>query len=78
MLKEAVQIIKELCEEAFEYVGLDWNNHVVIDPRFVRPTETGPLIGNPEKAKKILGWTPQTKFSELIKMMVDAHLARLK
>lgn len=70
--------IKELCEEAFEYVGLDWNNHVVIDPRFVRPTETGPLIGNPEKAKKILGWTPQTKFSELIKMMIDAHLARLK
>lgn len=70
--------IKELCEEAFGYVNLDWNDHVVIDPRFVRPTETGPLIGSPEKAKKILGWTPKTNFNELIKMMVDAHLARLK
>lgn len=70
--------IKELCEEAFEYVGLDWNDHVVIDNRFIRPTETGPLIGNPDKAKKILGWTPKTNFQELVRIMVDAHLARLK
>ncbi|HLD92504.1 MAG TPA: GDP-mannose 4,6-dehydratase [Patescibacteria group bacterium] len=70
--------IQELCEEAFNYVNLDWNDHVIIDKRFIRPTETGPLIGNPAKAKKILGWEPKTKFKELVKIMVEAHLARLK
>ncbi len=70
--------IKELCEESFGYVGLNWEDFVVIDKRFIRPTETGPLVGNPEKAKKILGWEPKTKFKELVKMMVDANIARLK
>jgi GDPmannose 4,6-dehydratase len=70
--------IKELCEESFKYVGLNWEDHVVIDKRFIRPTETGPLIGNASKAKKILGWEPKTKFKELVAIMVDAHLARLK
>ena len=70
--------IQELCEEAFLCVGLDWKNHVVIDKRFIRPTETGPLIGDASKAKKILGWEPKTKFKKLVKIMVDAHLARLK
>ena len=70
--------IQELCEEAFNYVNLDWKDHVIIDKRFIRPTETGPLIGNPAKAKKILGWEPKTKFKELVKIMVEAHLARLK
>lgn len=70
--------IKELCEEAFSYVGVDWQDHVTVDKRFIRPTETGPLVGNPEKAKKVLGWEPKTKFSELVKSMVDAHIARLK
>jgi len=70
--------IQELCEEAFSYVDLDWKDHVVVDKRFIRPTETGPLIGNPAKAKKILGWEPKTKFKELVKIMVEAHLARLK
>lgn len=70
--------IKELCEESFGYVGLNWEDFVVVDKRFIRPTETGPLVGNPEKAKKILGWTPKTKFKDLVKMMVDANVARLK
>jgi GDPmannose 4,6-dehydratase len=70
--------IKELCEEAFKYVGLNWEDHAVIDKRFIRPTETGPLVGNPKKAKEILGWEPKTKFVELVKIMVDSHLARLK
>lgn len=70
--------IQELCEEAFSYVGLNYEDHVIIDKRFIRPTETGPLIGNPAKAKKILGWEPKTKFKELVAIMVDAHLARLK
>lgn len=70
--------IKELCEEAFGYVGLDWKDYVEIDERFVRPTETGPLVANPAKAKRVLGWEPKTKFEELIHLMVDAHIARLK
>ncbi|QQG41529.1 MAG: GDP-mannose 4,6-dehydratase [Candidatus Woesebacteria bacterium] len=70
--------IRELCEEAFEYVGLNWEDYVEIDQRFVRPTETGPLVANPAKAKKILGWTPTTTFKKLVAMMVDAHIARLK
>jgi GDPmannose 4,6-dehydratase len=70
--------IRELCEEAFNYVGLNWKDHVKVDKRFIRPTETGPLIGDASKAKKVLGWTPKTKFKELVHMMVDAHLARLK
>lgn len=70
--------IKELCEEAFSYVGLDYKDFVVVDKRFIRPTETGPLIGNSEKAKKVLGWEPKTKFKELVKMMVEANITRLK
>lgn len=70
--------IKELCEEAFSYVGLDYKDFVVVDKRFIRPTETGPLIGDPTKAKKLLKWEPKTKFKELVKMMVDANVARLK
>ena len=70
--------ISELCEVAFDYVGKDWKKHVYIDERFVRPTETGPLVGDYSKAKKILKWTPTVKFPELVKMLVDAHIARLK
>jgi GDPmannose 4,6-dehydratase len=70
--------IKELCKEAFGYVGKNWEDFVVIDKRFIRPTETGPLVGNPAKAKKILKWTPKTKFKDLVKIMVDANIARLK
>lgn len=70
--------IQELCEEAFTYVGLNWKNYVEVDKRFVRPTETGPLVANPAKAKKLLGWEPKTTFEELIHMMVDAHISRLK
>ncbi len=70
--------IQELCEEAFDYVGLNWKDYVEIDKRFVRPTETGPLVADPGKAKKILGWVPKTSFRELVRIMVDAHTARLK
>jgi GDPmannose 4,6-dehydratase len=70
--------IEELCKESFDYVGLNWKDHVYLDKRFVRPTETGPLVANPAKAKKILGWSPKTSFKDLVHLMVDAHLARLK
>lgn len=70
--------IKELCIECFDYVGLNWEDHVEIDKRFIRPTETGPLIGDAKKAKEILKWEPKTTFKELVKIMVDAHVAKLK
>ncbi len=70
--------IRELCEEAFSYVGLDWKKYVVVDQRFVRPTETGPLLADYSKAKKVLGWKPRTSFKQLVRMLVDAHIARLK
>ncbi len=70
--------IKELCEEAYKCVGLNYEDHITVDKRFIRPTETGPLVGDPSKAKKVLGWEPKTKFKELVAIMVDAHLARLK
>lgn len=70
--------IKELCVEAFDYVKLNWEDYIEVDKRFIRPTETGPLIGDYSKAKKILKWEPKTTFKKLIKIMVDAHLARLK
>ena len=67
--------IQELAEEAYKYVGLNWETHVIVDKRFIRPTETGPLIGDASKAKKELGWEPKVNFKKLIKMMVKADLA---
>lgn len=68
--------VQELCEAAFAHVGLNWEDHVVVDEDFVRPLETGPLCGNPAKATKTLGWTPGVTFKELIGIMVDADLAK--
>lgn len=69
--------VQELVEIAFGRVGLDWKNHVRIDPAFVRPAEVDLLIGRPEKAKRELGWTPKVGFRELVEMMVDADLNKL-
>jgi GDPmannose 4,6-dehydratase len=70
--------IRELCRVAYGYVGLDYKKYVYTDLRFIRPTETGPLIGNSTKAAKTLGWQPKTSFKDLVEMMVDAHLAKLR
>ncbi len=70
--------VKDLVEIAFAHAGLEWQKHVVTDPRFLRPAEVDHLIGNPDKAKQKLGWTPGVSFPQLVKMMVDADLARLK
>ena len=70
--------IRDLCKVAFKYVGEDWQDFVVVDKRFVRPTETGPLIGDYSKAKKELGWEPEISFKQLVQIMVDANIARLK
>jgi len=73
-----VYSIRDLCKEAFGYVGLNWKDYVVVDKRFIRPTETGPLVADAAKARKVLGWKPKVHFKELIAMMVDANIARLK
>ncbi len=70
--------IKELCEVAYKCVGFNWEDYVEVDQRLIRPTETGPLIGNPEKIKQELGFKPEIKFPELVQMMVEANLIRLK
>ncbi len=70
--------IKDLCQVAFDYVGLDWKKYVVSNPKWVRPTETGPLIGNALKAKKLLNWKPKTSFKQLIEMMVESDLSLLR
>ncbi|MBM3290632.1 MAG: GDP-mannose 4,6-dehydratase [Candidatus Hydrogenedentes bacterium] len=70
--------VQEMCEIAFGHVGLDWKKHVVTDPNFYRPAEVHTLLGDCTKAKKELGWGPETSFAQLIQMMVDADVARVK
>ena len=70
--------IKELCQVAFEYVGKDWNKYVVVDKRFIRPTETGPLVADSTKANRVLGWKSEISFIELVEKLVEANLTRLK
>ncbi len=66
--------VRELLEEAFSYVGLDWQKHLIIDQRYYRPAEVDFLIGDPSKAKMKLGWEAKTKFQDLVRLMVDADL----
>jgi len=70
--------VQELCEVAFARAGLDWRDHVVQDPRFMRPAEVELLVSDPTKAKAGLGWEPQVSFEGLVQMMVDADLALLR
>ena len=65
---------REFLEEAFGYVGMDWKKYVEIDPRYFRPTEVDYLLSDPAKARARLGWEPKIKFSELVRIMVDADL----
>jgi GDPmannose 4,6-dehydratase len=66
--------VREFCQETFGLLGLDWEKHVCYDPRYERPAEVDLLIGNPEKARKQLGWEPKVRFKELVKIMVEADL----
>ncbi len=68
--------VRELCEIAFARVGLRWQDHVVVEPKLVRPAEVDLLQGDASKAKRALGWQPRVSFRQLIGMMVDADLAR--
>jgi len=68
--------VRQLCEEAFSHLGLDWKEHVASDPRFVRPAEVELLVADSAKARRALGWEPKVRFRELVRMMVDADLTR--
>lgn len=70
--------VKEFVELAFNHAGLNWKNYVKVDKNFYRPAEVNILIGDYSKARKKLGWQPTVKFQELVKMMVDSDLKRLK
>ena len=70
--------IRELCEVAFSYVGLDYREYVVQDERFFRPAEVDLLVADASQARRVLGWEPTVTFEELIHMMVDADLKRLR
>ena len=69
--------VREFAEAAFAHVDLDWKEFVKHDPRYERPAEVDLLIGDPAKAKKILGWEPKVRFKDLVQIMVDADLELL-
>ncbi|MDA8313516.1 MAG: GDP-mannose 4,6-dehydratase [Actinomycetota bacterium] len=66
--------VRELCQLAFSVAGLDWEQHVVVDERFLRPAEVDLLVGDPTKARETLGWTREMDFARLVEMMVEADL----
>jgi GDPmannose 4,6-dehydratase len=69
--------VREFCELAFKYAGLDMEKYVRIDPRFLRPADVSLLIGDPSKARRELGWSPTVSFKELVRMMVESDLERI-
>ncbi len=69
--------VREFAEYCFEFAGLDWRKHVKFDPRYLRPTEVDALIGDPSKARRLLGWEAKVMPRELAELMVSAELASL-
>lgn len=70
--------VRDFARIAFEHVGLNWEDHVVVDPKYLRPAEVYTLCGDSSKARSNLGWEPEVTFSQLVTMMVDADLHRVK
>jgi GDPmannose 4,6-dehydratase len=70
--------VRDLIEIAFSRVGLDWQKHVRVDPALLRPAEVDHLLGDASKARAELGWTPLVNFKQLVEMMVDEDLKRLR
>jgi GDPmannose 4,6-dehydratase len=70
--------VREFCELAFDHLGLDYNQHVVQDTLYYRPAEVDLLVSDPRKAGSVLGWEPTMNFGQLVHMMVDADMERLK
>jgi GDPmannose 4,6-dehydratase len=69
--------VRDMCRIAFEHVGLKMDDYVIVDPTLYRPAEVDVLLGNPAKAKKVLGWAPTISLESMIREMVDADLDRL-
>ena len=69
--------VREFCEKAFSYAGLDYEKYVVTNPKFFRPAEVDILLGDYSKAKRVLGWEPTIGLDELIAEMVDKDLKNL-
>ena len=71
--------IRDFVKAAFEFVEIyNWQDYILQDPHFMRPTEVDLLLGDSSKAKRLIGWNPKTSFNELVKIMVDADLTRLR
>ncbi|TFG49775.1 MAG: GDP-mannose 4,6-dehydratase [Gemmatimonadales bacterium] len=70
--------VRQLVETAFAHVGLEWQSYVRTDPQFMRPAEVDVLLADPGRAREALGWTPTVRFRELVTMMVDEDLNRLR
>jgi GDPmannose 4,6-dehydratase len=70
--------VRDLVEIAFRHAGLDWRQHVRVDPKFLRPAEVDHLIGDATKALRALAWRPEVDFRQLVEMMVDADIARAR
>ena len=70
--------VEDLCQVAFDYVGLNWRDYVTQDPRYMRPAEVDLLVSDPSKANRVLGWKPEMSFIRLIETMVKADLSLVK
>jgi GDPmannose 4,6-dehydratase len=70
--------VKDFVDASFKYVGLNWEDHVELDRRYIRPTEVDALIGDPSKAEKVLGWKAKTHWKALAELMVEADLEKVK
>jgi GDPmannose 4,6-dehydratase len=72
-----LRTVRDLCAAAYRHVGKDWQDYVVTDARFLRPSDTGPTVADPSKARRILDWRSSTSFEKMIAEMVDAHIEKL-
>jgi GDPmannose 4,6-dehydratase len=70
--------VRELCEVAFDRAGLKWEDHVVVDEAFLRPAEVDLLVGDPARAREVLGWKTEVSFVDLVSNMVDSDIDRLR
>jgi GDPmannose 4,6-dehydratase len=70
--------VRDFVSAAFAVAGLNWEPYVVVDPRYYRPAEVDLLIGDAAKARRVLGWRPETSFEELVERMVAADIKRLQ
>ncbi len=70
--------VRDLVKLAFAHVDLDWEEYVTVDPRFVRPAEVESLLANPAKVRRVLHWEPTVSFEQMVRMMVDADIERLR